>query len=152
MRAYRRQAAHRNTTPTTSREGSSALWQQCSPGSALNVSSVSSRASNPLRIYPSDECRSAAPTTLTCWSALAGQARYLSAIGLLSAQHASSILVLYRIVKESISILERAKQLSGYIANAISLRSGWGEAASGRSCRDVASSSGGAALRVARAS
>jgi len=43
------------------------------------------------------------------------KALYLSAIGLLRAQHASSISLLHRIgyVKETISILEQAKQLSG---------------------------------------
>jgi glyoxylase-like metal-dependent hydrolase (beta-lactamase superfamily II) len=46
----------------------------------------------------------------------AGQkALYLSAIGLLRAQHASSVSLLHRIgyVKETISILEQAKQLTG---------------------------------------
>jgi glyoxylase-like metal-dependent hydrolase (beta-lactamase superfamily II) len=44
----------------------------------------------------------------------AGKALYLSAIGLLRAQHASSISLLHRIgyVKETISMLEQAKQLS----------------------------------------
>jgi glyoxylase-like metal-dependent hydrolase (beta-lactamase superfamily II) len=43
------------------------------------------------------------------------KALYLSAIGLLRAQHASSISLLHRIgyVKETISILEQAKQLTG---------------------------------------
>jgi hypothetical protein len=43
------------------------------------------------------------------------KALYLSAIGLLRAQHATSISLLHRIgyVKETISILEQAKQLSG---------------------------------------
>ena len=43
------------------------------------------------------------------------KALYLSAIGLLRAQHASSISLLYRIgyVKDTIAILEQAKQLSG---------------------------------------
>jgi glyoxylase-like metal-dependent hydrolase (beta-lactamase superfamily II) len=43
------------------------------------------------------------------------QALYLSAIGLLRAQHASSVALLYRVgyVKETIAILEQAKQLSG---------------------------------------
>ena len=45
----------------------------------------------------------------------AQKALYLSAIGLLRAQHASSISLLHRIgyVKETISILEQAKQLTG---------------------------------------
>jgi glyoxylase-like metal-dependent hydrolase (beta-lactamase superfamily II) len=45
----------------------------------------------------------------------AQKALYLSAIGLLRAQHASSVSLLHRIgyVKETISILEQAKQLSG---------------------------------------
>src|SRR5215472_1835921 len=45
----------------------------------------------------------------------AQKALYLSAIGLLRAQHATSISLLHRIayVKETISILEQAKQLSG---------------------------------------
>jgi len=43
------------------------------------------------------------------------QALYLSAIGLLRAQHASSVALLYRVgyVKETIAILEQAEQLSG---------------------------------------
>ena len=43
------------------------------------------------------------------------QALYLSAIGLLRAQHASSVALLHRVgyVKETIAILEQAKQLSG---------------------------------------
>src|SRR5215510_11359136 len=43
------------------------------------------------------------------------KALYLSAIGLLRAQHASSVSLLHRIgyVKETISILEQAKQLTG---------------------------------------
>ena len=45
----------------------------------------------------------------------AQKALYLSAIGLLRAQHASSVSLLHRIgyVKETISILEQAKQLTG---------------------------------------
>src|SRR5262245_7049380 len=45
----------------------------------------------------------------------AQRALYLSAIGLLRAQHASSISLLHRVgyVKETISILEQAKQLTG---------------------------------------
>src|SRR5262249_59104241 len=45
----------------------------------------------------------------------AQKALYLSAIGLLRAQHASSISLLHRVgyVKETISILEQAKQLTG---------------------------------------
>jgi hypothetical protein len=45
----------------------------------------------------------------------AQKALYLSAIGLLRAQHATSISLLHRIgyVKETISLLEQAKQLSG---------------------------------------
>src|SRR5690242_20490273 len=45
----------------------------------------------------------------------AQKALYLSAIGLLRAQHASSVSLLHRIgyVKETIAILEQAKQLSG---------------------------------------
>src|SRR5271169_1521750 len=45
----------------------------------------------------------------------AQKALYLSAIGLLRAQHASSVSLLYRIgyVKDTIAILEQAKQLSG---------------------------------------
>jgi len=45
----------------------------------------------------------------------AQKALYLSAIGLLRAQHASSVLLLHRVgyVKETIAILEQAKQLSG---------------------------------------
>ncbi len=45
----------------------------------------------------------------------AQNALYLSAIGLLRAQHASSVSLLHRVgyVKETISILEQAKQLSG---------------------------------------
>src|SRR6266566_4570465 len=45
----------------------------------------------------------------------AQQALYLSAIGLLRAQHASSVSLLHRVgyVKETIAILEQAKQLSG---------------------------------------
>jgi len=45
----------------------------------------------------------------------AQKALYLSAIGLLRAQHASSVSLLYRIgyVKETIATLEQAKQLSG---------------------------------------
>jgi glyoxylase-like metal-dependent hydrolase (beta-lactamase superfamily II) len=45
----------------------------------------------------------------------AQKALYLSAIGLLRAQHASSVSLLHRVgyVKETISILEQAKQLSG---------------------------------------
>src|SRR6266852_4626572 len=45
----------------------------------------------------------------------AQKALYLSAIGLLRAQHASSVLLLRRVgyVKETIAILEQAKQLSG---------------------------------------
>src|SRR3989442_14996143 len=45
----------------------------------------------------------------------AQKALYLSAIGLLRAQHASSVSLLHRAgyVKETISILEQAKQLSG---------------------------------------
>src|SRR5713101_2754045 len=43
------------------------------------------------------------------------KALYLSAIGLLRAQHASSVSLLHRIgyVRETITILEQAKQLSG---------------------------------------
>ena len=43
------------------------------------------------------------------------KALYLSAIGLLRAQHASSVSLLYRIgyVKDTIAILDQAKQLSG---------------------------------------
>src|SRR5438270_7573711 len=43
------------------------------------------------------------------------KALYLSAIGLLRAQHASSVSLLHRVgyVKETIAILEQAKQLSG---------------------------------------
>jgi hypothetical protein len=45
----------------------------------------------------------------------AQKALYLSAIGLLRAQHASSVSLLHRVghVKETISILEQAKQLTG---------------------------------------
>src|SRR6266567_3860609 len=45
----------------------------------------------------------------------AQKALYLSAIGLLRAQHASSVSLLHRVgyVKETIAILEQAKQLSG---------------------------------------
>src|SRR5215469_6279699 len=45
----------------------------------------------------------------------AQKALYLSAIGLLRAQHASSVPLLHRVsyVKETITILERSKQLSG---------------------------------------
>jgi len=45
----------------------------------------------------------------------AQEALYLSAIGLLRAQHASSVSLLHRAgyVKETIAILEQAKQLSG---------------------------------------
>ena len=50
------------------------------------------------------------------------KALYLSAIGLLRAQHASSVSLLHRVgyVKETIAILEQAKQLSGgkiYVVN-----------------------------------
>src|SRR6202045_5292635 len=43
------------------------------------------------------------------------KALYLSAVGLLRAQHASSVSLLYRIgyVKDTIAILDQAKQLSG---------------------------------------
>src|ERR1700674_3237709 len=53
------------------------------------------------------------------------KALYLSAIGLLRAQHASSVSLLYRIgyVKDTIAILDQAKQLSGghiFVVNWIS--------------------------------
>src|SRR6266581_9276423 len=55
----------------------------------------------------------------------AQKALYLSAIGLLRAQHASSVSLLHRVgyVKETIAILEQAKQLSGgqiFVVNWIS--------------------------------